>query len=225
MHKPIMLYNSDYEIVRNTPETKENKILPEQPVKPKNEQKVKKVETYKEQNSINTKKQTQNNVSVRVQAPVKNVVNEQTTSTVVKQEKKEQTSTQLNEKITEENEQLKQKVISWNEWRSNLQNKIMKDTRMPIVPEGTVFKFAFNVDKFGRINNIRTWSLSPAYTPYAIQYIAPVIKKCQGHDILDFPVGSERFRTLMEGGWEIANYEKFSKPDDFNDTEKILINR
>ena len=33
--------------------------------------------------------------------------------------------------------------IAWNIWRSNLQNKIMQDVRLPIIPNGITFKFTF----------------------------------------------------------------------------------
>ena len=38
--------------------------------------------------------------------------------------------------LTEQEEE-----IEWNKWRSNLQNQIMKDVKLPIIPQGTVFKF------------------------------------------------------------------------------------
>lgn len=111
--------------------------------------------------------------------------------------------------------------IAWNIWRSNLQNQIMKDTKLPYIPKGTVFKFSFDVDKYGRISNIKTWSLTPNYTPYAIQYIAPVIRSYQGKDILDFPEGTQRITTNFVGGWKISDNAKYSTPNDYNDIEKV----
>ena len=55
--------------------------------------------------------------------------------------------------------------IAWNIWRSNLQNQIMKDVRLPIIPNGIIFKFTFDVDKFGKVSNVQTWSTTPSYTP------------------------------------------------------------
>ena len=33
--------------------------------------------------------------------------------------------------------------IKWNQWHSNLQNKIMQDVDLPDVPQGMAFKFIF----------------------------------------------------------------------------------
>lgn len=111
--------------------------------------------------------------------------------------------------------------IAWNRWRSNLQNKIMKDSKLPNVPNGTIFKFSFTVDKYGKVTNVKTWSETNTYTPYAIQYIAPVIRSYQGRAILNFPQGSNRFTTNVTGGWKISANAKYSTPQDFNDIEKI----
>ena len=111
--------------------------------------------------------------------------------------------------------------IAWNKWRSNLQNQIMKDSKMPNMPTGTVFKFSFTVDKYGKVTNVKTWSTTPQYTPYAIQYIAPAIRSYQGHSILNFPAGSSRVTTEVTGGWKIATSAKYSTPQDFNDIEKV----
>jgi len=111
--------------------------------------------------------------------------------------------------------------IAWNRWRSNLQNQIMKDSKMPNMPTGTVFKFSFTVDKYGKVTNVKTWSATPQYTPYAIQYIAPAIRSYQGHSILNFPTGSSRVTTEVTGGWKIATSAKYSTPQDFNDIEKV----
>ncbi len=119
-------------------------------------------------------------------------------------------------------EKERQELILWNVWRSNLQNKIMHDTRLPIIPEGIIFRFQFDVDKYGKISNVQTWSLTPAYTPYAIQYIAPVIRSYQGREILNFPEGSNRFSTTVEGGWKISKTAKYSTPADYKDSEKVI---
>ncbi|MBR1424271.1 hypothetical protein IJ579_01760 [bacterium] len=111
--------------------------------------------------------------------------------------------------------------IAWNKWRSDLQNKIMQDVKLPAVPSGTIFRFTFNVDKFGKITNVQTWSDTSKYTPYAIQYMAPVIRSYQGRSILNFPSGSNRTSTIVVGGWKIAANTKLSTPQDFNDTERI----
>ena len=97
----------------------------------------------------------------------------------------------------------------------------MRDVKMPYVPKGTVFKFSFDVDKYGRITNIKTWSTSSNYTPFAIQFIAPVIRSYQGKNILDFPSGTQRLSTTVKGGWKISDSAKYSTPNDYNDIEKV----
>ena len=115
-----------------------------------------------------------------------------------------------------------EETIAWNIWRSNLTNKIMQDTKLPYIPNGVLFEFSFNVDKFGKITNVQTGASPVNYTPYAIQYIAPVIRNCQGRSILNFPEGTVRTSTTVTGKWRISNTEKFSTPQDYNDIEKVI---
>lgn len=114
-----------------------------------------------------------------------------------------------------------EEIVAWNIWRSNLQNKIMTDVKLPYVPAGTIFRFNFTVDKYGKISNLQTRSDNPQYTPYAIQYIAPVIRSYQGRSILNFPAGSKRVVTEANGAWKISASNKYSTPDDYNDVERI----
>ena len=88
-------------------------------------------------------------------------------------------------------------------------------------PMGTRFRFSFTVDKFGNISNLRVWSDTPYFTPMAVASIKPVILSYQGKNILKFPKGTKRIQTNVVGGFVIATYEKYSKPDDYADVEKI----
>ncbi|MCM1004593.1 MAG: hypothetical protein NC408_09685 [Candidatus Gastranaerophilales bacterium] len=114
-----------------------------------------------------------------------------------------------------------QETILWNKWRSDLQNKIMDTAAMPILPQGTVFRFTFSVSKDGKITNIKSWAENPKFTPYAIQYITPAIRNLQGKSILNFPEGSNRERVIFEGNMKISNTSKYSSSKDYNDVEKI----
>lgn len=114
-----------------------------------------------------------------------------------------------------------QETILWNTWRSNLQNSIINNVNMPNLPIGTTFKYSFNVDKNGRITNIKCSSPNPKYTPYAIQYIIPVIRSYQGKNILKFPNGSNRESVLFEGNIRVSNTSKYSTASDYNDIETI----
>lgn len=114
-----------------------------------------------------------------------------------------------------------QEEIEWNKWRSNLNNQIMKDSKLPTMPNGVIFKYKFTVDKYGKITNVQTSSTTPGYTPYAIQFIAPVIRSYQGRAILNFPAGSNRVSTEVSGAWKISSNSKLSTPDDYHDVEKV----
>ncbi len=221
MHKPFMVYNSSYEIVIEEPDVEIEKNIPTQINKNQAVNKTDKVKTYTTPKSEIVEKNVITTTKTDIQKPTQKTIKQETTPNFLTQFQTNVVESAPSQTITEE-EKAQQEVILWNEWRSNLQNKIMQDVQLPIVPEGTIFKFSFNVDKYGKISNVQTWSLSPAYTPYAIQYIAPVIRSYQGHDILNFPKGSNRYSTLVEGGWKISQTAKFSTPEDYSDTEKVM---
>ena len=241
MHKTVLVYDSAYTIVPEKQTEVETVTIPimEKPVEPT--QTVKKVETpkvtevkqtKKETNKVTTTKQTakkEQKAAVQkmtVQTPKTTAVQTQTKpkTEVVKEEK-----TVIKPVIKEETKQTpqvkvltqKEEEIAWNVWRSNLQNKIMQDVRLPLIPNGIIFKFTFTVDKYGKISNVQTWSTTPAYTPYAIQYIAPIIRRYQGKSILNFPQGTARTITDVTGGWKISENERYSTPQDYNDVEKV----
>lgn len=242
MHKSVLVYNSDYKLVTDDAVQVETTQIPvmEIPAQPQVQTVQNKVETV-------TQPKTQTTVQKTVQTPKKQTSTqtvktepkttvkttptvtrtEQTTKpktqTVVKQEQKQephviQTQTQATPKVLTQ----KEEEIAWNVWRSNLQNKIMQDVKLPALPSGIIFRFSFNVDKYGRITNIYTSSDNPAFTPYAIQYIAPVIRSYQGKSILNFPEGSSRISTEFKGGWKISASERLSTPQDYNDYEKVI---
>lgn len=113
-----------------------------------------------------------------------------------------------------------EEIIAWNKWRSDLQNQVMKDTKIA-APLGTAFKFSFTVDKFGNISNIKTWSLNPVYTETAVRVIKPVLFSYQGKPVLAFPQGTKRVITNVTGGFVMAESTGFSSPSDFSDYERV----
>lgn len=229
MHTPVLIYNSDYEIVETTPivkdvnpiTTKETKVIQKtisQPVK-QPEQKVIK------------SKQVQNSQTTEKKQPLKSIETTKKTvsypKTKVSQTEKKIEKAPAKQEVKKQTETLTQKereeIIAWNIWHSNLQNSIMRDTRMPHVQNGTMFYFTFNVDKYGRVSDVKTWSGTPDYNVFAMQYIAPVIKGYQGKPILNFPQDSQRITTKFEGHFRVNNagQNKYSSASDFNDMEKI----
>lgn len=249
MHKTFFVYNSDYVIVEPADKVEVVKNLPTQVNQPQKEEKKVTVQKVVKSVPKTTQKPVEKKVVKNSPQPVQKIqTSQQTVNPLLSMLKETSTTESAQQKVVEkkvqtapqsvkkeetkpaaktvtEEEKARQEVILWNKWRSNLQNKIMSDVKLPIMPEGTIFKFSFDVDRYGKISNVKTWSLTPAYTPYAIQYIAPVIRGYQGRDILNFPEGSNRFSTTVEGGWKISQTAKFSTPEDFKDAERVIIDK
>lgn len=113
-----------------------------------------------------------------------------------------------------------EEIIAWNKWRSDLQNKLMSDSKIA-APIGTTFAFSFTVDKFGTITNLKTWSTNPSYTPLAVRVIKPLLLSYQKTAILNFPLGSKRVITNVNGGFTMARSSRYSSPSDYNDYERV----
>ena len=243
MHKSVIVYDSAYTLVTEDEVKTETKEIPvmEMPAKPVEKTTVveKKVEpkttTYKKQaanfqkQSVTKPKQTVTQKQTVVKPQIQTVTQPVKTSVqkpVVKETVKVQAPKIEQEVISKPVEQPKvltqqEETIAWNKWRSALTNQIMQDTKLPDIPNGTVFQFSFNVDKYGKITNVQTGANPATYTPYAIQYIAPVIRSYQGRSILNFPEGTARTSTTVTGKWRISTTQKYSTPQDYNDVEKV----
>jgi len=242
MHKNVIVYDSAYKLVQENEVTTETEEVPimEMPAKPvqttiraekviepiKTETKAQQLKQVQVKTQPKTITEQRQQVTTKKREPVKvQQTKVETPKVVQKTETKKVEQPKTIQKI-EKAEQPKvlteqEETIAWNIWRSNLTNKIMQDTKLPIIPAGVVFRFSFTVDKYGKVSNVQTWSETPTYTPYAIQYIAPVIRSYQGRDILRFPNGTQRITTEAKGGWRISTTEKYSTPQDYNDIEKI----
>ena len=201
MHNKFFVYNFNYTIIEEKKPIIEKKVTNE--IKPiiTNQNIQKKVN--KKQNLTQSKPIQKQNIKTIISKQ------KQYNQITEKKDKKE-------EKITQEEE-----TIAWNKWHSDIQNKILKDINLPILPNGTIFKISFSVDKYGKITNLQTFSTNPQYTPYAIEFIAPVIRSYQGTSILNFPTNSNRIETTFQGGLKISNSSSFSSPSDYNDIEKV----
>lgn len=111
-------------------------------------------------------------------------------------------------------------IIAWNKWRSDLQNRVMRDTKIR-APIGTVFKFSFTVDREGTISNLKTWAQNSDYTPMAVRVIKPTILSYQGQSILNFPPESKRVITNVNGGFTVWYSAGYSSPSDYSDYERV----
>ena len=243
LHKNIIVYDSAYTLVPEEEVKTETNEVPvmEMPSAPilKTTVVEKKVEPQTQTINVQT-----NNVKKQSQTKPKQttIVKQTVTKPNIQQETKPLTKTASKLPVMEtkkiEPSKVEQKVeiktieqpkvmtqqeetIAWNKWRSALTNQIMRDTKLPDIPNGTLFQFSFNVDKYGKITNVQTGAVPSNYTPYAIQYIAPVIRSYQGRSILNFPEGTARFSTTVTGKWRISNTERLSTENDYNDIERV----
>lgn len=166
----------------------------------------------------NVVSKTPTQVKTQVQEPVvkkqASVVPQKVEQPPVQSPKIEQQTPQ--KKVLTESEE----TIVWNKWRSDLQNQIMRDTKIG-APQGTVFRFSFTVDKFGNMSNIKVWSDNPVYTDLAVRVIKPIISGYQKKAILNFPEGTKRTIVNANGGFAISNRTEYSTPENYNDVEKV----
>lgn len=170
------------------------------PITQLNKTEVKKVESKPVQKSES--KVVNNTEKSKVVSPIEKISEKPVTKPAVKV-------------LTEEEE-----IIAWNKWRSDLQNKLMRDSKIA-APIGTSFEFSFTVDKFGTISNLKTWSSNPSYTPLAVRVIKPLLLSYQKTAILNFPTGSKRVITNVNGGFTMARSSRYSSPSDYNDYERV----
>ena len=244
LHKNVILYDSAYTLVSEEDVKTETREVPimEMPAKPVEktvtvEKKVEPVVQTKKTQTSTAKQQTKT-LPKQTAVTTKTTVKPQT-QTITKPVTTKVEKPVAQETVKIEAPKVEQKVvtvpveqknvltqqeetIAWNVWRSNLINQIMQDVKMPDVPQGTIFRFSFTVDKFGKVSNVQTGANPANYTPYAIQYIAPVIRSYQGRSILNFPEGTARTSTQVTGQWRISTTKKYSTPQDFNDIERVV---
>ncbi|MCM1265052.1 MAG: hypothetical protein NC200_02540 [Candidatus Gastranaerophilales bacterium] len=119
------------------------------------------------------------------------------------------------QELTEQEE-----IIAWNRWRSALQNQVMRDSEIA-APLGTRFKFSFTVDKYGNMSNVKVWSETPCFSDMAVRIIKPVLMSYQHKAILNFPKGTKRTITNVNGGFVISRTTQYSTPSDYNDYERV----
>lgn len=223
LHPEFKVYDSSFVVDEKTETTEETvetpqkttaaeeKILPT--VSVTKTEKTTPAQTYKREISRNTSNKT-------VQTETKKVQTEKPTEKSVTT-KKETPVARPRTNETQKTLSSEKEQIAWNVWRSRIQNQIMKDVKLPTVPQGTIFRFEFTVSESGRVSSVKTWSETPKYTPYAIEYMAPVIRGYQGKEILKFPEGTMRTSTRAIGAMKISRTTKYSNPGDYNDTETI----
>ena len=114
-----------------------------------------------------------------------------------------------------------EEIIAWSKWRSNVQNQIMRNSNIEYAPLGTMFTFNFVVDKFGNVSNIKVNCSNPNYMDVARNNVKTAISKLQKQPILNFPKGTQRKSTVVQGYFFIGLEERYSTPNNFSDFERI----
>ena len=193
----------------------------------------KNVKEIKKQAQKSSAKEVKSSKPRELPASIKEILNPQQkteTETVKTEPTEAETETKILPQVKEvqpplQQPQVKQlteqeEIIVWNRWRSNLQNKVMRDVKID-APLGTRFRFSFTVDRYGQISNLKVWSDNPEYTSLAVRQIKPLLLSYQGQPILNFPQGTKRIVTNVTGGFVLATFDKYSKPSDYSDVERI----
>lgn len=114
--------------------------------------------------------------------------------------------------------------VDWGRWKSNFVNKILDDSlslrELDNYPNGAFFYYSFIVDYEGRISNISVRSLYLSDSDK--QLITDFIKHYEHKPITRFPSKSKRKTARISAIIMLSNSEtKYSKPNDFRDTERI----
>ncbi len=220
--KPIEQKRENIEISNNTKVEKIEKTL--KPVKKQEINETKTIKSPKLPSSIQkiTKEpiEEKNSEEILVKKQAENK------KEIVKTEKPAKIDSAPPAPIEQPTRQLteQEELIIWNRWRSNLQNKVMRDVKIN-APLGTRFRFSFTVDKYGQISNLKVWSDNPEYTSLAVSRIKPLLLSYQGQPILNFPQGTKRIVTNVTGGFVLATFDKYSKPSDYSDVERVKYMR
>lgn len=215
MHQPIIIEDEHFQLTRIS-DTITTKNIPTEKTTQPEPQRIKRTETkVVHKNTPETTsqleilqqiiKETEQEEPVELQKPVKPEIHQP-----------EPKTTNDNPYMTEQEE-----IIAWNRWRSNLQNQIMRDSRIDYAPLGTLFTFTFVVDKFGNISNIKIMCSNPNYMDIARSRVKPAIANLQRKPILKFPKGSRRTSTIFIGGFTIGTHEIYASPENYSDYERI----
>lgn len=114
-------------------------------------------------------------------------------------------------------------TISWNQWRSNIVNKILDDSysiqELNKYPSGTWFYYSFNVDREGNIFNINVISFT--MEPQDIQLVTDLIKSYTHAPLIVFPKNSKRNKVSVRAVCLFDNQTQATQSSDFHDLERL----
>lgn len=149
-------------------------------------------------------------------------------STIVEKKQEPQKVVEQNKKITQTPKLVTEsETIAWNKWRADLANEITKKAysyQTSGAQKGTIYKYTFDVDKNRVITNINVKIYSgPSGT--AEQELLNAIKKAisatNGSSILTFPNGTNRTKTSVTGGIQVADTTQYTDSSKFADYEVV----
>lgn len=245
MHQPMVIENENFKLTRISDTLVTKNIPVSRPVEP--EKKVTEIVTHQPASQTQTKYIEPENTKIKnIQKEVNIPEQPQTSSQLEilqKMIEKEQEQLEpepveipkpaVQEKKTEPVKEAEtqfhnpymtqqEEIIAWNKWRSNIQNRIMKDSQIDYAPLGTMFLFTFIVDKYGNIANIKVECSNPDYMNIARDKVKPAISNLQKKPILNFPKGTQRTSTVVTGIFLIGTQERYSTPADFSDFERVV---
>lgn len=118
--------------------------------------------------------------------------------------------------------------VDWSRWKSNFVNRILDDSvyisELDSYPNGAFFYYSFNVDSYGSISNINVRSVY--LSDEDKQLVKNLIKSYAHKPITKFPPKSKRRSAKVSAIMMLSNSEtNYSKPSDFNDTERVKYKR
>lgn len=117
----------------------------------------------------------------------------------------------------------KYKNIDWKTWRSEFVNKILDDSlairSLDSYQKGAWFYYSFDVSDKGVISNIKIKSMYLSEQDKS--EVARLIKSYQYKPITVFPANTHRKTVNVSAVMMLSNETKHSRPNDFNDFEKI----
>jgi len=116
----------------------------------------------------------------------------------------------------------KENKIVWNQWHSDLANKLLKDKGAPQGEAlGTVNIIQFNVDNKRNISGIKIVTEPDKYSKIARAHYIEYLNNLNGAKILEFPANSNRKVVTVITPIETSTTEKYSTPADYSDDETI----
>lgn len=120
------------------------------------------------------------------------------------------------------------KNIDWSRWKSNFVNRILDDSlyisELDSYPNGAFFYYSFIVHSSGAISNINVRSVYLSESDK--QLVKNLIKGYEHKKITRFPENTNRKTAKVSAIMMLSNDEtNYSKPSDFNDTERVKYKR